>query len=152
MQKILIEFYKNPPLKGLGRALREASLERLVAYILSKHGCMHPYRLSRILVLANWISLEKIGKPLARFSIEGFEAGFSIPELSLIKEESNNCFKKNKEKKCLEYTCSPPELGEEEVQILDEAVEKTKNLSDIELNRLIIRDARYRELLEKGGF
>ena len=126
-------------MKGATIPLRDA-----IAYLLWKHGCIHPYRISRILVLANWKAEEKLGKPITKFSIEGLEAGFVIPEVGEIKE---------KVKKCFEYTCSEPvNIPREYAEIIDQVYEETKNLDDISLNRLVIRDPRYKELLERGGF
>ncbi len=113
---------------------------------------MHPYRLSRVLVLANWEALERIGRPVASFTVEGFEAGYSIPEIASFKEGDDPCFYPNKEKRCLEYRCQAPSLPREEAEIIDSVVERVKGLGDVELNRLVVRDKRYKELLEKGGF
>jgi len=124
---------------------------RLVGYIVSKAGCLHPFRISRILVLVNWEALEKLGRPLAGFRIDGFEAGFYIPGFKEALEE-DECFKSPEDKKCIEYVCQPPSLGEEAESIVNSIIRKTSGLSDSELNRLVVRDKRYRELLARGGF
>ncbi len=132
-------------------------LRDAIAYLLWRHKCIHPYRISRILVLANWRAEEKLGKPITRFSVEGFEAGFVIPEIGEIKEKvkkgEEKCIVPNEEKKCFEYTCNEPvNIPREYAEIIDQVYEETKNLDDVSLNRLVIRDPRYKELLERGGF
>jgi hydroxypyruvate isomerase len=123
---------------------------RIVRYIVWRAGCIHPFRISRILVLAGWKALERLGRPPARIPVEGFEAGFYIPGL---KEaiEADKCLRINEEKRCIEYVCEPPSLDEELRSLVDQVVEETRSLGDQELNRLVIRDPRYRRLLEKGG-
>ncbi len=124
---------------------------KLVGYIVSKAGCLHPFRISRILVLANWKALEKLGRPLASFRIDGFEAGFYIPGFKEALEE-DECFRTSEEKKCVEYICQPPSLGEKVESMVDSIIQEVSGLNDSELNKLIVRDKRYRELLARGGF
>ncbi len=131
--------------------MTEISLRDTIAYIAWKLGCVHPFRISRILVLANWKALEELGNIITRFRVQGFEAGFFVEGVKEIIEE-DRCFKINEEKKCIEYLCEPPKIPIETKEIINKIVDETKNLSDRELNRLVIRDSRYRELLEKGGF
>ncbi len=131
--------------------MTETSIRDIIAYLVWRTGCIHPFRISRILVLANWRAIEERGTPIAKFGVQGFEAGFYIEGVKEIIEE-DKCFKINEEKKCIEYYCQPPKIPEEHSRILDKVLEQTKNLSDRELNRLVTRDPRYRELLEKGGF
>jgi len=133
------------------------SLRDIVAYLLYKHKCLHPYRISRILVLANWRALEESGEPIVRFSIEGFEAGFTIPEIASIKEAARRgeekCVRPNEEEKCLEYVCNePPKIPRKHAEILEKVMEEVRGLDDASLNRLVIRDPRYKPLLERGGF
>lgn len=131
--------------------MAETTPRDLIAYIISKLGCVHPFRISRILVLANWRALEDKGSILTRFRVQGFEAGFYIDGVKEIIEK-DECFKVNEERKCIEYVCEPPRVPRETAEIIDKVLEDTKNLGDRELNRLVILDPRYRELLERGGF
>jgi len=41
---------------------------------------------------------------------------------------------------------------ENEKRIVDEVLEQVRRLDEVELNRLVINDPRYQELLKKGGF
>jgi len=125
-------------------------LRKLVYYIIWKSKCIHLYRISRILVLANWNALESIGHYIIGFSINGFEAAFSIDELAGLK--SDDCININEDARCMEYTCMPPKIDDDVRKIIDDVIESTRDLDDSTLNRLVIKDKRYRELLEKGGF
>ncbi len=131
--------------------MTEINVRDTIAYLIWRAGCIHPFKISRILVLANWRAIEEKGSPIIKFKVQGFEAGFYIEGVKeIIKEDE--CFNVNEEKKCIEYTCQPPKIPEEYARILDNTLEQTRNLSDRDLNRLVTRDPRYRELLEKGGF
>ena len=128
-----------------------------MAYLLWRHGCVHPYRISRVLVLANWRALEKLGEPITSFTVEGFEAGFVVPEVGELKERAKRgeekCIVPNEERKCFEYRCNEPvNIPREYAEIIDEVYEETRSLDDISLNRLVIRDPRYGDLLQRGGF
>ncbi len=133
-------------------ATTRIELKKLLGYILSTYGCMHPYRLSRILVLVNWKALEEKGEPITSFTVEGFEAGFAIPEIASLKEENDPCFRPNKERRCMEYVCATPSLPEDVRKIVDEVMAEVKNLDDINLNKKVVHDERYKELLARGGF
>ncbi len=125
-------------------------MDKLIRYISYKLGCIHPFWASRLLVLANWRNIEEKGKPIVGFKVGGFEAGFYIENFKDYLE--NQCYKKNEEKKCLEYLCDEPDLPEDVKNLIDRLIEETRDMDDTEINRLVIRDPRYRELLEKGGF
>ncbi len=131
-------------------------VRELLAYIARREGCIHPFRASRALVLANWRALEELGRPLADFRVEGFEGGFSIPELEKVKDAAmdgrDECLRINRDRKCVEYACGAPvELEEDLSRILDQVLDQVKGLDDVSLNRLVVRDPRYRKLLEGAG-
>ena len=119
-----------------------------MAYIAHKTGGTNPFRASRILVLANWLAQERLGRHLVRFRITGFKAGFAIEGLKPVLED--HCFERDKVEKRTRWRCEPPEV--EHGEILDEAIKISSGLDDLSLNRLIVRDARYRKLLKEGGF
>ncbi len=123
-------------------------LRDALAYIAYKTGGTNPFRASRILVLANWMAMERLGRPLVRFRISGFSAGFAIEGLKDILE--NPCFVRDEEKREFRWNCSPPQP--EHAEILDEAIRIAHGHDDVSLNRLVVRDPRYGELLERGGF
>ncbi|MCD6105850.1 MAG: hypothetical protein J7J79_00590 [Thermoplasmata archaeon] len=123
-------------------------LREALAYIAHKTGGTNPFRASRILVLANWLAQERLGRSLVRFRITGFEAGFAVEGLKPILDDP--CFERDKVEKRIRWRCEPPRV--EHREILDDAIQIASGLDDLSLNRLIIRDARYRKLLEEGGF
>lgn len=122
-----------------------------MAYIVAKARCIHPFRISRVLVLANWKAMEKHRDILAEFKIQGFEAGFFIEGLKELLNK-DRCFHVNEKQRCVEYVCNIPSLSELYREIIDEILEETNRLDDKELNGLVIRDKRYHELLARGGF
>lgn len=133
------------------------TVQDLMRYMIWREGCAHPFRISRSLVLANWRALDSMGKHLTSFGVEGFEAGFAVPEIEEIRtrmrEGREPCIRMNEERKCLQYVCSEPvAIPREYSEILDRVLEETRGMDDVSLNRLVIRDPRYRELLERGGF
>ncbi len=126
-------------------------LKDAAAYIISRVGCATPFFISRVLVLVNWLSEERFGSPLVSFRVAGFSAGFYIEGL---KEGlfSDECFVRREEKKCIEYVCGLPALPERARILINEVLERVRGLSEVELNRLVIKDPRYTALLERGGW
>ncbi|RLG86175.1 MAG: hypothetical protein DRO18_04755 [Thermoprotei archaeon] len=127
------------------------NLRNVVALIVSELGCVHPFRISRFLVLINWKLTELLGYPLLRFHVEGLKAGFYIPELPKVIED-DPCFKRDKARGCITFTCSKPLLPSWLHELIKDILRSAEGLSDEELNRLVIRDSRYDELLKRGGF
>jgi hydroxypyruvate isomerase len=125
-------------------------LEKAVRYIAYKLQCVHPFVVSRVLVLVNWKMIEKTGSPVVKMKVEGFEAGFYIPEFK--KYFETECFQKDEHKKCCRYICGEPDLPQEIKKVIDEVIEEVRELDEQELNRRVIGDPRYKKLLEAGGF
>jgi len=129
------------------------SLEKLIGYIVSRLGCVHPYRVSRILMLISWRFKEVYNKDLVCFTVEGFEAGYYIPEVSnVIKEgvKKDSCYKRDEERRCAYYTCGSIDIEDASIKnIVDSVIEQIKDLGDIDLNRLVIKDPRYNEVLKR---
>ena len=124
-------------------------MEQAVAYLLSKSGCMHPFRISRILVLAYWRGAEELGREM---TVRGESFGFYVEEIPRVVENmiARGCAEKNEEGRCVRYKCEEPQLPEGVKEVLDSVYEETKNVSDIELNRLVVRDPRYKKLVGVG--
>ncbi len=122
----------------------------VVAYMLQRLGCTHPFRLSRLLALAEMEALERLGRRLTdlryvpgpgTFYIEGFKE--SLDEECFHKREGDP---QRGVRGCLEYTCEPPSISEEERSIIDSVIERYSKLSDEELNRMVVEDPRFRKL------
>ncbi len=123
--------------------------EDLLSYLFSELGCVHPFRISRILLMAEWLSLEKNGHRLTEFTYVKEEFGFYIEEIKELmdKLEEKGCIEKIEGKKCFQYKCQPPKLPDNVKSLLDEIIAETRGLSDQELNKLVIRDPRYKREL-----
>ncbi len=121
-------------------------LKKVSAYITRKLGCAHPYKVSRILVLLNWLSKDKLGKELVPLKIKGFEAAFYVEGLKEVFEDK--CFRKDDELKCFTYGCGALELPEEVTNLIDEVIDRVKGLSNDELNKLAVKDPRYKDLIK----
>lgn len=127
-----------------------SSLHReIISYLLSELGCSHPYYVSRILLLAEWIAEKRLGRRLTTLTYRCEPYGFYIEEVGSIIQglEESGCVRRRKEKKCIEYVCDKPKLPEDVEGILGEVLEKVRGLNDVELNRLVIHDPRYRKML-----
>jgi len=126
-------------------------LRDVVRYVFYVMGCVKPFHVSRVLVLANWRAMERLGEPVARFTVRGFHAGFYVKEIPEI-IDSDECLRRNKARRCVEYVCSKPEIRREYAEVIDEVIDMARELTELELNRLVIKDLRYGKLLKDGGF
>ncbi len=128
-------------------------LREALAYILSRTGCIHPFRASRILALAELKALER---GLGRLTSARYGAGPGTFYIEGVKEaiEGDQCFAKHEgdpstgRKGCIEYRCEPPELPPEARSLLDEAIEEAKGLDDMELNRRVVEHPLFKKLVE----
>ncbi len=126
---------------------------KLVAYILAKTGCIHPFRISRILALAEIRYLERMNKRLMNLEYRGFDKVFYIEGLKEI-IENDQCFKiiegdpSRNIKGCVEYICEEPVIPSEVREVIDEAINTASNLSDDELNDLVIENPLFKKLLK----
>ncbi|MCE4600460.1 MAG: SocA family protein [Desulfurococcales archaeon] len=116
-----------------------------VAYILSRSGCLHPFRLSRLLALAESRYIKLYG---ARLTDAVYVMGPGVFYIEGLKEvfESDECFVKHEGdpsrgvRGCIEYKCQAPRLPENARQVIDAVIEEYGPLDDMELNRLVIED------------
>ncbi|MCE4624711.1 MAG: SocA family protein [Desulfurococcales archaeon] len=114
-------------------------------YILWRMGCTHPFRASRILAIAEDISLERYGRRLTDlkyvkgpgvFFIEGLKEAVE-GDPSLRKREGDP---KRGVKGCIEYVGGdPPSIPEEARRVLDEVIERYGGLPDMELNAIAMK-------------
>ena len=126
-----------------------------VKYVLARGGCMHPFRVSRVLALAEIMYRREKGGRLVDavyvlgpgvFYIEGFKEMV----------EGDECFEVRKGdpergvRGCVRYVCGePPRLPGEAASYLDRALEKARGLSDMELNDLVVNDPVFREIAKR---
>ena len=123
----------------------------IISYIFYKSNCIHPFRVSRILLLAEWKFQEKYGKRLTNIKYIAEPYGFYSDDISVIIKELESTgiiIKKGEKKKCYEYIGKEIRIPEYIKVILDDIIESTKSLSDTQLNRLVINNPKYKVLLK----
>ncbi len=123
-----------------------------VKYILSKAGCTHPFRISRILALAELKSIEDGGGKLTNaIYVEG-PGVFFIEGLKELVDKDECIVKKEGDpvkgiKGCIELICSQDLVLPERVKrYLDSAIEESINLDDLKLNEKIVKHPLYKRL------
>lgn len=130
-------------------------LRDAVAYILHRMGCTHPFRLSRVLALAELRAMER---GLGRLTDARYVAGPGAFYIEGVKEaiEGDECFVKHEgdpatgRKGCIEYRCEPPAgVPAEAKTFLDEAMEEARRLDDMELNRRVVEHPLFKKLAEE---
>ena len=136
-------------------------LERkLIYYILKKQNDLHPFRISRILLLFEMEYIRKFGRKPTKFVYKLHPSAFYIENFPRLIESMPFIRKvkiKDEEGKPvkgflrLENMKVEPELDAEMVQILDKIIEKTRDLSDHELNSLVVQSDFYKNLPETFG-
>ena len=126
--------------------------EKIVRYLLSKLGCIHPFRISRLVLLVEWSYKDKYGSNLSTgFTYIAESFGFYVDELPKVMDKLSKvgCVVKDENNKCFLYKCDVPKLDENISKIVDDVVDKFTSLSDKELNDIIVNDKRYRMLLKR---
>lgn len=124
----------------------------LVAYVLSRLGCTHPFTISRVAALAELLSLERRG---ARITDLRYIKGPGVFFIEGLKEsiEGDPCFKIREgdpstgRRGCIEYRCDPPELPREVARLIDDAIARACGLNDYELNNLIMNHPLFERLV-----
>ena len=127
----------------------------LVAYVLRRTGCIHPFRLSRILALIEVEWLRDRGERLTDIKYVRGLGTFYIEEL---KEsvEGDPCFNKRegdpktRRKGCIEYRCEPPSLPDDVRTFIDKILEKTLSLKDQELNEAVVNNELFERISTLG--
>ena len=124
------------------------SLPKISAYILRKKNCLHPFRISRVIALAELICMEKYGKRITSAKYIGGPGVFYIDGL---KEELLNspCFEKLEDQGCIKYVCNEEINIEEDIRAcINEAIKIAEKSSDIELNNIVVKHKLFPKLLE----
>ncbi|OYT38339.1 MAG: hypothetical protein B6U89_06090 [Desulfurococcales archaeon ex4484_58] len=124
----------------------------ILGYILSRTGCIHPFRISRIIGLAELLYLEEKGERLTNLKYYGFNKVFYIEGLKEVIKK-NDCFVVREGdpsrgiRGCIEYVCNEPVLKGEVKEFLDKALARSADLSDEELNQLVVEHPLFSKLL-----
>ncbi len=126
-------------------------LREAVAYILARGGCMHPFRFSRILALAELHALREAGR---RLTDAVYVTGPGVFFIEGLKDviEGDSCFVKHEgdpatgRRGCIEYRCPIPQLPGEAVEALDWALREASKLDDMALNQLVLGDPLFKRL------
>jgi len=128
----------------------------IVEYVAFRSKGISPFRISRILLLLKWLLEERKVNVKLNLTFEALPYGFYVKEIPEIVED-DPCLDKEKvelgEGKVtgiIRYVCkNPPKLDPVVRELVDTILSETSKLSDVELNRLVIRDVRYSKMLEK---
>ena len=117
----------------------------IVGYIISKLGCTHPFRVSRILALAE---LERLENGKGRITNFRYVRGPNVFYIEGLKEliEKDSCFVIREDQGCVEYVCKTPTINEDVKKYLDKAINAAKKLDDYSLNNVVVKHAFYEEL------
>jgi len=123
----------------------------IVAYVLARAGCTHPFRISRYLALAEMEWLERKGERLTSLKYVAGPGVFFIEGLKEI-VEADPCFRIHEgdpstgRRGCVEYVCEGPELPDEVKEVIDQVIRKYSGVEDMELNKLVVEDPRFPKL------
>ena len=128
--------------------------KELVAYILARAGCTHPFRISRYLALAEMEWLKRNGERLTGLK---YVAGPGVFFIEGLKEiiEADPCFRIHEgdpvtgRKGCVEYVCEVPALPDDVRAVIDEVISRYSGVGDMELNDAVVNDPRFPKLV--GG-
>ncbi|MGB9709673.1 MAG: hypothetical protein ACP5II_06385 [Infirmifilum sp.] len=120
-------------------------------YVLSKAGCLHPFRASRIIALAELRYIEETNERLTNLIYVEGPGAFYVEGLKEPVEE-DPCFKRRKPEKghgCIEYLCSEPSIRENLRRYLDQAIMVASQLDDRALNEMVVKHPLYKKLFSR---
>jgi len=128
----------------------------IVEYIAFRSKGISPFRMSRILLLLKWLLEERKVNVKLNFTFKALPYGFYVKEIPKI-VENDLCLSREKVKLVegkvtgiIRYVCKdPPKLNSVIKELLDTILNETSRLSDLELNRLVIKDVRYSKMVEE---
>ncbi len=122
----------------------------VVAYIVYKLGCIHPFTLSRVLALVEMKWFEEHGEWPTSFTYKGFLKVFYVDGLKEFIEQ-NQCYKRVEKENhgCIMYVCKEPFLPSNIRDLIDNVINEIKDLSIEELNNVAVNNHLYSSLLKK---
>ncbi|MEB3852081.1 MAG: hypothetical protein LRS49_05855 [Desulfurococcales archaeon] len=127
----------------------------LLAYILSRRGCTHPFIASRVALLAELRYMEARGARLSDLEYVGGPGTFYIEGLKEL-IEGDRCFEKVEgdpatgRRGCIRYTCEPPSLPPEAAEAVEAALREAARLGEMELHRLVLEHPLYPRVVRGG--
>ncbi|MCE4608555.1 MAG: hypothetical protein F7B61_06335 [Caldisphaeraceae archaeon] len=127
----------------------------LMAYVLKKTGCIHPFRLSRILAFIEIEWLKGKGERLTEIKYVRGPGTFYIEGLKETIEE-DPCFNKIEgdpkigKRGCIEYRCEPSSLPKEIEGFVNEKIEKALSFEEQKLNEIIVNNELFRRISLPG--
>lgn len=136
---------------------RRIRVDKALAYLLGKTGCIHPFQASRILALAEIYSIQETGVKLTDAI---YVAGPGVFYIEGVKEiiKENPCFEKIEgdhttgRKGCIKYICKDePRIPGLAKKFLDKAIDTASTLDPMQLNSLVINHPYYKQLLQNAG-
>ncbi len=127
----------------------------LVAYVLGRIGCTHPFKLSRILALIDIEWLRDRGERLTDIK---YIRGPGVFYIEGLKEsvENNSCFYKREgdpktgRRSCIEYRCEPPSISEDVRSFVDNILKRVSGLEEQKLNEIVVNNELFREISTPG--
>ncbi|MEB3817048.1 MAG: SocA family protein [Desulfurococcales archaeon] len=132
-------------------ALSNKEAKAFIAYILYKLGCLHPFKLSRLLALAEIESVKRRGRRLTNLKYVPGPGSFYIEGIKELFDDK--CFEKREGdprkgiKGCVRYICEPPKLPDDVAGILDYVIERYGSEDEFKLNDMVVNSDEFKRLL-----
>ncbi|WP_440058960.1 hypothetical protein ACSU1N_03975 [Thermogladius sp. 4427co] len=127
------------------------SARDLLGFILSRTGCLHPFRVSRIIALAEIRWLNDRGSRLTSLV---YRRGPGVFYIEGLKEmlEGDPCFVRREgvpgvRTGCVEYVCGEPSIPEDVRQYIEGTIKEAVGLGDTELNDRVVKNPLFARLL-----
>ncbi len=130
------------------------SIRDVVAYILGRGGCLHPFYISRILAL---YEMRYYGEKAVWPTDARYVAGPGVFYIEGLKEliEGDECFVRREGDPargvhgCIEYVCSIPEIPVDHRRILDRVIDEALRMDMQSLNSAVINHELFQRLLSE---
>jgi len=127
----------------------------LMAYILKKTGCVHPFKLSRILA---FIEIEWLKDKGERLTDIKYVRGPGVFYIEGLKEaiQDDPCFNKIEgdpkihRRSCIEYRCETPSLPKEVEDFINKELKKALTLEEQKLNEIVVNNELFKKISVSG--
>ena len=134
--------------------MARVSGRELLTYILSRVGCVHPFRLSRLALLAELEWMRERGERLSDLVYVAGPGTFYVEGLKEM-VEGDECFERREGDPargvpgCIAYRCSPPSLPEDVKVLVDRVLGEASGLDDQALNERVLSHPLYERVVVK---